>query len=323
MEHVSFRHVDEMWEDMLRRCKGGARSAPRGMGTKEIIGYTGTVTNPAARILQCPGGTRRRGYAAASVGWNLMQRQDVDSICWWNPNGRKISDDGTVFLGANYGMRFDPYLAEAMNVLRHDTHSRRAWVPIWMPTDMLNPAMESFHGRGSYSIWGRDVPCTIGFGLKIDTPNEESGPILDMHVVMRSQSAYGVFPYDWYLFSVLHELIANQLGTRPGWITWHCMSLHVYDREEEQVDQALTWYRRQRRFGVEDKPIRITYGQAQHAYGVAFELMTGKPQELLEAPVQRHIGSYGGLLDDDPVIFQMLQGHQEAFEENRTAGVAT
>jgi thymidylate synthase len=215
--------------------QNGVDSAPRGMGTTELTSYSFAITNPRARF--CTIRPVREGYCAASVAWNVGLRDDVDSICWWNEHGRKISDDGKTFYGANYGQRWHGYLEEAIALLRLDPHSRRVFVPIWNPGDLLDQDREG--NPILYSRDGKDVPCTIGFGLRIVKRR------LIMQVVMRSQSVIGVMPYDVFLFTVLQELIANELNVRLGRYEHFMMSAHYYDRESDLVDDIKKWVPRE------------------------------------------------------------------------------
>lgn len=212
----------------------GTVVSPRGHETIEVLSWSGTLLYPRARLVRNPARDIRVGYAAANVAWNLCKRDDVESICWWNPNGRYISDNGRRFHGANYGQRWDDSLKEAMWLLVADPDTRRAWVPIWRPEDISDhrdPMEPTFYSRD-----GKDVPCTLGFSLR---RREER---LDMQVVMRSQSLT-ILPYDLFLFAAMQELIANTMEIQLGELHWHCNSLHAYFRREHAIHEATRdWY---------------------------------------------------------------------------------
>src|SRR4051812_47707976 len=104
--YTSASNIDALFVHTLTDCLAtGDAISPRGMECKEINNYIAKLTDPRARLLKNDARRLREGYAAASVCWNLGERNDVDTICWWNPNGKMISDDGTTFYGANYGQR--------------------------------------------------------------------------------------------------------------------------------------------------------------------------------------------------------------------------
>lgn len=233
--------VDEMLHAMLHDCETmGDEASPRGYGTRELLGWSAVLLNPRDRLSQNKARDLRVGYAAAHVAWNLRQGND-DSILFWNPNGRWIQHEDLTFYGANYGQRIWHYLHEAMHLLQEDTATRRAWVPIWKPEDMIDRFNQSFYSRK-----GKDVPCTLGFGLR----NVQGS--LDMEVVMRSQSI-GVAAYDLFLFTTLQELVANTLDLDLGVLRYHALSLHYYLNEPQRMEE-LQWYRDNLEF--ESKPMR-------------------------------------------------------------------
>lgn len=282
-------------------AKDGIIVSPRGMGTKDFLGWTGTLTNPRARRVYNPVRKIRFGYPAASVAWNLGMRDDVDSICWWNENGRRISDDGITFYGANYGQRWDGYLEEALELLKQDPATRRAWVPIWAPTDLVDREKEILYSRE-----GKDVPCTVGFGLRLFDRKEEDRTVrrLDMQVVMRSQAAWGVFPYDLYLFSVLQELIANELGVRLGELHWYANSVHIYDRELPWIESMVGFPKVDMEFPKPAMdPIRLTYTEAK-------EILPRMEEMIRTQSGQAHD------LSEDPITDEMYLGAEEIRQLN-------
>lgn len=234
------RNADEMLDGALMDVfNTGIDVSPRDQETLEVQGWTVRLVKPRARVVMNPVRDIRLGYAAANVAWNLDRRNDVESIVWWNPNGRYITDDGETFHGANYGQRWHGYLQEALSLLDDDPDTRRAWVPIWRPQDIVADVAlgeKDAHPNWFYARWGKDVPCTLGFGLR------KFEARLDMSVVMRSQSV-SILPYDLFLFSTLQELLAHSLGLQLGHLTWHAVSLHVYLKREYTTNRsAADWY---------------------------------------------------------------------------------
>jgi thymidylate synthase len=260
----------------------GRPRGARGKGSRDLNGFTGVLLDPRARIVHNPAREIRPGYPEAWVAWNLGKRRDVESICWWNPNGRKISDDGLTFHGANYGQRHMGQLWEAIHLLKEDPDTRRAFCGIWHQSDLVrvNPG---FEGTSFYSREGKDVPCTIGFGLSI------ADDLLHMEVIMRSQSAWAVFPYDLYYFTVLQELIANEMELGLGYTTWHCISLHVYDSEIPWLANGLDAYETQTWDRSPMPRIPATLGEAQVSYPAAMDGFsadhTFTPQGLTSDPI--------------------------------------
>lgn len=95
---------------------------------------------------------------------------------------------------------------------------------------------------------------------------------------MRSNSV-GVLPYDLFLFSVLQELVANELEMDLGTLMWTANSMHVYVKEMDQRVAELNWYRdgQHKQYGqiaaeryksiVEPmQPLTITLSEARKIY---------------------------------------------------------
>lgn len=240
--------------------EGGARSEPRGKPTYDVTSYAMVIRDPRKRICHSRDGFRY-GYPAALLAWNLARRNDVAGLLPWNPNAPLFSDDGETVQGENYGERMWPSLMGALHVLKRDPYSRRPWISVWKPGREYgevvydeSPTPEALDEMPV--VASVNVPCCIGFGLRI------VGGRLVMQTVMRSQSLWGVFPYDVFLFTALQELIANELGCALGWYEHVMLSAHVYDHELRFVKPALE----RPIVSIGDKrmdPIGRTLGEAQ------------------------------------------------------------
>lgn len=253
--------------DMVVDVTGsGKLNDARGMPNRELTSKNFVLADPRNRIVDIPSRPIRNDYNAASVCYNIAQRNDVNSISKWNPNGKKISDDGVVFYGANYGQRWADYLEEAIYLLSNDPDSRRAFVPVWRPEDSVNEDDPDWYYR-NYSRNGKDVPCTVGFGLRI------IDGCLVMQTIMRSQSVIGVMCYDVFLFTALQELIANELKVPLGWYEHHMMSAHVYEREVDIVKQIIGAGQPEEPDSM--APLRYDYSSAKIIYPMAYNAISG------------------------------------------------
>jgi thymidylate synthase len=240
----------------------GSSSSPRGKMTMDITMLSFVIRNPRMRICASRD-NMRMGYPAALLAWNLGQRNDVAGLLPWNPNAAHFSDDDETVQGENYGRRMWPSLQGALHVLKKDKFSRRAWVSVWKPGREYGEAVHDVHAeaevREQDELLGQmpvmkssNVPCCIGFGLRI-VENK-----LVMQTVMRSQSVWGVFPYDVFLFTTLQELIANELDVKLGWYEHVTLSAHCYDYEVKWIRAALE----KQPTKVEMKPIDKALTQA-------------------------------------------------------------
>lgn len=205
--------------------ENGHRICPRGAETVEVTNLKLTLANPRARVVANPMRDVQEHYMAAKVVWDLAERSDVASIGFWNSYASKFSDDGTTVQGENYGQRWSPYMRFALELLHQDRDSRRAWIPVWHGRDLASKnGLAGARSRGP-SFDSKNVPCCIGFGLRIIDDR------LVMQTVMRSQSVVGVFPYDVFLFTYFQELLANELEVELGRYEHVMLSAHIYERE--------------------------------------------------------------------------------------------
>lgn len=204
----------------------GIKSSPRGMGTKELIGHGFIINDPNDRIIPLKEREINPFYLIGNFLWVLSQSNDLEFINYYNPRGANFSDDGKILRGA-YGKRiFDMdgvnQMHQAIRELKLDPDSRRALISIHMPQHDWTGSL--------------DTPCTADFGLLI----RNNQLIMINH--MRSQSAAFVMPYDIFLMTMFHEIIANELETELGYYQHFCNSLHFFDREDEKVNAIIDEY---------------------------------------------------------------------------------
>lgn len=274
----------------------GHKIAPRGMGTTELTSYSFVLDNPRNRLVTLR--PIRKGYAAGKVAWDLAEREDLEGLLFFNEHGKRFADDGQHVQGENYGQRIAPYMKEAMTILREDNDSRRVWVPIWHGKDMVNPLGKERKSWNHHKVLhpsreSANVPCTIGFGLRIIDRK------LTMQVVMRSNAVIGVLPYDIFLLTCFQELIANELGVGLGNYEHTMLSAHVYDREAEAVEAINRWSMTSSIAYAMD-PLPYTWSEAREVYALALECSTrGK--------------EFTG--HSDPLIDMMLEDAQKILAE--------
>jgi thymidylate synthase len=103
------------------------------------------------------------------------------------------------------------YLIQVINLLREDPASRRAFVPLILPQDLITQP--------------RDLPCPSALHFMI------RDNLVELVVNMRSQSLLGVLPYDVFLFTLVQETVSRELGLQMGAYTHMTNSLHIYEDE--------------------------------------------------------------------------------------------
>ena len=188
--------------------------------TREIIGYQFCLRNPRKRLLSPSLRRINLPFAIANTIWTLKGASDLETIGFYNSRGHRFSSDG-IQIEAAFGDRLFNQSDQILHALRRigaDRESRRAFAAIYQPSDTV----EDHPG----------VPCAVGLHFMLRNDR------LDLNVLMRSQSAAAVMPYDVFLFSMIHEVAAHRLHTPMGRYHHYASSFHYYDDEFELVEQV-------------------------------------------------------------------------------------
>lgn len=206
-------------------------SSPRGMEVREKLGVTFELTDPRARLPYVPERDFGLAYSLAEIVWYLIGNDETDWIANYAPFWKGITDDG-VTANSAYGARlFRPHpriaggkLTQwdyALDELKRDPDSRRAVMHIRTPCDSVAGAAT------------KDMPCTLSLHPFI------RGGKLDMVVNMRSSDLILGIAYDVPFFTLLQEMLANELGVRLGSYVHTSNSLHVYEKHYTMCDDIL------------------------------------------------------------------------------------
>ncbi len=197
----------------------GASSSPRGHETREVLAAGFTLSDPRRRCITNP--TRRWSLplAVGEFAWHVSGSNDLTFLGFYAPRWRDFSEDSQTIRGSCYGRRVfgtqdgSPSQWELLiGILRHDPMSRRA---------ILNFQQESSEALRPDSI---DTACAtiLQFFLR-------DGKV---HAVayMRSNDVIWGLPYDVFLFTMLQEMLACEMGLEVGRYSHVAGSLHVYAR---------------------------------------------------------------------------------------------
>jgi len=190
--------------------------------TTELVATGFSITNPRARWLGSENRGLNKAFAVANTLWTVSGSNRLVDIEQYNRRGEKFAKDG--LLEGAVGHRIvnsaiGDQLDRVLETLRRAPSSRRAVVQIFSPQDLAQPPL--------------DTPCTISLQYLV-----RAGRV-DSITSMRSQSAAFLLPYDVYLFSMLQEMIASELGLELGTYHHFCGSLHYYEDEVEIVTRIL------------------------------------------------------------------------------------
>lgn len=226
MMHIQADNMDEIQRQALRHIlEHGRRVQPRGSWVQEITGASFQLLNPCARLIYSPSRVYNITFAIGELLWYLRGSDQVDIVAFYNPRYKTFSDDGGKMHGA-YGKRiFSPVLTgmiqwdAVLQLLRTDRDTRQAILHFHLPSDLI--------------IVSRDIPCTCTMQFFIRENK------LEAIVTMRSNDIVWGTPYDVFSFTMMQEIMAQQLGVGLGTYTHFVGSFHLYDRHVKLAQKIL------------------------------------------------------------------------------------
>lgn len=229
--------------------KYGAKESPRGIPTWELLNASLTLKDPIDRVV--PDRARRMNIAFAIAEWFSFM-YGVDDITFFQQFIKgydKFSSDGKTLDGC-YGTRvnFEPVdqstflhgewdnqywypeghanqVAMVIDKLRQDPSSRQAVISIYAKEDLL--------GAG-----GKNTPCTLTLQFLLRDGK------LNAIVNMRSSDVVKGLTYDVFVFTMVQEYVARQLGVELGKYHHNAGSLHLYESDEKilsSIDRSYRW----------------------------------------------------------------------------------
>lgn len=192
----------------------GDESSPRGLKIRELVNFSFKLTNPRKRMITLPMRRMSLPYAFGEWLWYLTGSNDMETMAYYGSNMKNFSDDG-VTLNSAYGYRifgkhkmtpFDQWQF-VVDKLREDKDSRQAIIHLHTPNNQPT----------------KDEVCTLTLQFMIR--NEK----LDMIVNMRSNDLVWGLTYDLFNFTMIQELIANELDVEVGNYYHNAGSMHIYE----------------------------------------------------------------------------------------------
>jgi len=224
----SYESFTEAYVDLCRQVRDEYEfdSAPRGMRIKEKLGVQFRIKNPRDRLPMVEARNFSASYFIAETLWYLSGSDSTAWISKYASFWKRISDDG-VTANSAYGARiFRPHGRVASGgivqweyvkeELQKDSDSRRAVIHIRTPDDSLHAV--------------KDVPCTLALQFFIREGN------LHLHVNMRSSDIILGIAYDVPAFTMMQEILANEIGVGLGDYVHTSNSLHCYERDFEMLN---------------------------------------------------------------------------------------
>jgi thymidylate synthase len=186
--------------------------------------------------------------------WYLSGTDDTTLLQQYAPQYKRFTEDGIHAFGAYgyrwaadlpfrvaFAMAFAPDLVNLdrpwpsgksigprsqlevlMLLLKEKPETRQAVLAQWNGGDLVC-AVEGNK---------RDLPCTLNLSFIV------RGGKLNMIATMRSNDLWLGTPNDVFCFTMIQQVVANNLGLELGWYQHNVTSLHYYLRNEEKLKQA-------------------------------------------------------------------------------------
>lgn len=188
----------------------GDKSSPRGLPTREILGFQLRIEDPTNNLLNGVRDGYKPAIGAVEAAQLIGGVSDPALTVRVAKNFQNFLDGGS-FHGA-YGPRIKTQLPEVAQRLADNPETRQAIVQIWRPQD---------------DLWGasKDLPCTLGFQFLV---RDQS---LTMITRMRSNDVMWGTPYDVFQFTQLQLTLCNVLDLMPGEYIHQVGSMHIYERD--------------------------------------------------------------------------------------------
>jgi len=215
----------ELVEAAVRRVLERGHRVNGDPGSTEVLNQTLCQVDPRRRVLSSDASSFNPAVAVARLVWHLGGNSDLGAIDFYEPRARLFSDDAKVLPGSNTGARIFgardgiDQVEGLISRLAEDPASRRGTAVVWRPLDAIRTS--------------RDIPCTLAIASHL-----REGQLITT-VVMRSNNALRLLPYNLFEFTMLAELIAVELGANLG-PYWHSvLSLHVFDADTSGANALL------------------------------------------------------------------------------------
>lgn len=199
-----------------------AKSSPsHGKNMIELMGPIICLTKVQHRLAWAPARPLNLGFCFGNFFGVLLAWDDVERWDYYNPNTPRFSDNGKTLHGA-YGPRIRQQISDVIYMLRNDPGTRRAVITF-------------FDGSIDHRE-SKDIPCPIDMQFFV------RDGVVECYTKFRSQNYLMVFPYDIFLFTMLHEWIAVHAGYPAGAHIQWTTSQHIYEEEKLLAESVMGEY---------------------------------------------------------------------------------
>lgn len=215
---IKYTNIDDAYKQM---CKDLTVYGEKVRGTKELNNYCFQLSDLNNNIINIR--DISKPYLLGEMLWYVTARNDIKFIQQFAGLWGRISDDGVTSNSAYGDILFRRHgfnqVEKIIDLLKHDKESRRAVLNLNVPNSNV--------------IETKDEICTIALQFMIRNNK------LDCTCIMRSNDIWYGLPYDLAFFTELQKYIARRLGVRYGTYTHFAVSLHVYEKDYENIKDVM------------------------------------------------------------------------------------
>ena len=196
---------------------GETKSVGSKKPSKEILHYNLVIRNPWERLIWNLQSKFNLPLAVVRFVWMMAGNDRLKDIEFYTKGVSRFSDDGIIVPGFSYGRRMlypapgCDQIASAVSRLKEDAATRRAAVSVFWPEDVIRVSS--------------DIPCMFGLAF------HNRGDFLHPSVIMRSNNAFSLLPFNIFELSLLGEAVAAEVDLKLGAMSYYALSMHVYARD--------------------------------------------------------------------------------------------
>ena len=220
--------ADMVWLEAakaFRRSPEVRNQDSRGGSTKEILHAAMSISDPRQRWVVSREPPLNIAFALAEVVWVMAGRRDLAFLEYWNREYRKFVGPGPELHGA-YGYRLRHHfgidqLDCAYLALKHKADTRQVVLQIW-DSGIDMPASDGTPSNP-------DIPCNV-----LAMPKLRDGKLEWLQIIRSNDMFLGV-PHNFVQFTIIQEVLAGWLEVECGCYNQISDSLHVYDRDWDNV----------------------------------------------------------------------------------------
>lgn len=215
---IRANNMDDIYREL---CRNLLVSGQEVGNTKELNNFSFELTDLNNNVINIR--NISKAYLCAELTWYMLARNDVGFINPFAGLWGRISDDGIHSYSAYGDIVFKRHgfdqIDKIIELLCSDKNSRRAVVNFNVPNMNV--------------IETKDEICTIALQFYIRKE------MLYCTGIMRSNDIWYGLPYDTVFFTELQKYIAHRLNVECGTYTHYVVSMHVYDRNFEDLEKTL------------------------------------------------------------------------------------